>query len=66
MYDLLVVIGFLAVVGLVGWSARRHEREVDDYYEREFRDPPAHGWSLGNVAAVDLWSSVLPAVASDV
>lgn len=48
MYGLLVVIGFLAVVGLVGvWHGRR-ERTVDDYYEQEYRDPPDHGWSLGN------------------
>ena len=33
-------LGSLVVVGLIAWWVRRRGSDVDDYYEREHRDPP--------------------------
>jgi Na+(H+)/acetate symporter ActP len=48
MYGLIVIVAFIAIVVLIGLWARHRQRTVDDYYEHEFRDPPAHGWTIGN------------------
>jgi hypothetical protein len=35
-----LLIGWAVFIGLVAWLLRRRDREVDSYYEREYRDPP--------------------------
>ena len=32
--------GSIVVIGAVAWWIRRRGMEVEDYYEREFQDPP--------------------------
>ena len=36
-----------AVLAGVAWWLRRHQRAVDDYYEREYREPPVFNWPDG-------------------
>jgi hypothetical protein len=30
----------LVVVLVAGWAIRRHQKDIDDYEEREYREPP--------------------------
>jgi len=47
MYGLIAIIVFALVWIVIGLWARHRERTVDDYYERDYKDPPAHGWTIG-------------------
>ena len=47
MFGLVVIVAFFVILTLIGLWARYWERNVDDYYEREYQDPPAHGWTMG-------------------
>jgi hypothetical protein len=35
-----VLVVWVAFVLVAAWWVRRHDREIDSYYEREYRDPP--------------------------
>lgn len=38
----MVTVAVMAAVGMNRWAKRRNA-EVDDYFDRDFRDPPAMG-----------------------
>ncbi|MBU1225767.1 MAG: hypothetical protein KJ698_00960 [Actinobacteria bacterium] len=40
MYGALLFFGTLVVVIVGTWLLRRRSRTVDDYYERDYQDPP--------------------------
>lgn len=42
--NLAILGGVLALVVLIAWWVRRHQRDIDDYEERDYRDPPVFGW----------------------
>ena len=43
--------GVGVVVVLIAWRIRRYQRDIDDYEEREYRDPPVFGWPGGTGGA---------------
>jgi hypothetical protein len=43
MEVLLLVVGVVAVVGLIAWLVRRSQRDVDELDQAEFRPPLIHG-----------------------
>lgn len=43
-----LLFGAVGVVSYLGWRLRRRSREVDDYYEREYKDPAIIG-DLGHL-----------------
>jgi hypothetical protein len=48
MWMTLAIITILLIVGLVaGWRIRRYQKDIDDYEERECRDPPVFQWPDG-------------------
>jgi hypothetical protein len=47
MLVLATIGGVAALVVLIAWRIRRHQRDIDDYEEREYRDPPVFGWPDG-------------------
>jgi hypothetical protein len=44
-YGLMLVGGAIAAVVAINRRVGRRIREVDDYLEREYRDPPAFQWN---------------------
>ncbi|HZA41799.1 MAG TPA: hypothetical protein VFA00_14375 [Actinomycetota bacterium] len=46
-FSLGIWLGSIGLVLLLGWKIHRHQRDIDGYYQREFRAPLAfqwHGW----------------------
>ena len=39
----------LVIILVAGWLIRRYQRDIDDYEEREYRDPPVFQWPDGPV-----------------
>jgi hypothetical protein len=33
-------IGSIALAAYLGWRLRRYQQDIDDYEQREYRDPP--------------------------
>ena len=40
MSGILIYFGTFLVIVIGGWLLRRRSRSVDDYYDREYKDPP--------------------------
>jgi hypothetical protein len=38
--DVLIVGGTLSAALALGWWVHRHQRDIDGYEEREYREPP--------------------------
>jgi hypothetical protein len=39
--------GVMALVLLIAWRVRRYQRDIDEYEERGYRDPPVFQWPDG-------------------
>lgn len=47
MFGLLLLGGSMVAILIVGWLVHRHQRDIDAYHEREYREPPVFtppGW----------------------
>lgn len=47
MWAFIALVGTMVAVLIIAWWIRRSQRGVDDYIEREYRDPPVFLWPEG-------------------
>jgi hypothetical protein len=40
LVDLMILVGVIAAALTLGWWVHRHQRDIDAYHEREYREPP--------------------------
>ena len=41
MWETIAILGsFLAVVVALAWWIRRHQNQIDEFEDREYKDPP--------------------------
>ena len=43
-FVLVVWVGSLAIAALVAWWVHRHQRDIDGYYTRDYREPFVFQW----------------------
>jgi hypothetical protein len=42
MWETIAILGsFLAAVVVLAWWIRRHQNQIDEFEDREYKDPPA-------------------------